>query len=328
MEYLDITDKKTEGIIKICLENKTLIPVIGAGYTAGEKNKTGSVPNGDQFKEVMISTITSSSPALQTHVDQLHKRSFSQIAELYMNKDIVPRSRVKEDIEQNFLGVKLEERKKDFLKIEWPYIYTLNIDDAIEENSKYTKVLPYLKLSEKARSFRCIYKIHGDATHEILYDEKTSLIFSSSQYIRSLIKNESMLLFLKTDLIENNVLFIGCSLRDEIDLLYSIVGQDETPSNASRRIYVTTKKPDPIRELDLKTYNINTVILTPDYDTFYSKIIDIKDKSKEKEKDRLERFLFKGVNNLEAVKNINIDFILKSEYKFNEKPHYITVPNF
>lgn len=328
MEYLDIADIKTERLIRTCLENESLIPVFGAGFTAGEKSKGGVVPNGEKFKEIMISSIINNSPKLKDHSGQLKSREFSQIAELYLNKKIVPTEKVKNDIENNFLGVKLQGNKNDFLKISWPYLYTLNIDDAIENNSNYTAVLPYLNISKNSRSFGCVYKVHGDATHEIIYDEKTSLIFSSSQYIRSLIKNESMLLFLKTDLVEKNVLFIGCSLRNEIDLLYSVIGQDEQPSNASRRIYVTTTKPDAIKELDLETYFINTVILTSDYDAFYEKIISIASEYSKKEKDPLEKFILSKTNRLDEEKNINIDFLLKSSSIFNGKPHYITTPYF
>lgn len=328
MEYLDISDQQTERLFKTCLANQSLIPIIGAGFTAGEKNKNGVVPNGDKFKELMISAITTNSASLSEHIEELKKRDFSQIAELYMNPEIVPTQQVKEDIQQNFLAVELKGPKKDFLEINWPYLYTLNIDDAIEKNSKYTAVLPYLNISEKSRSFGCVYKVHGDATHEVIYDEKSSLIFSSTQYIRSLIKNESMLIFLRTDLIENNILFIGCSLRNEVDLLFSIIGQDEEPSSASRRIYLTTSKPDPIRELDLKTYNINTVILVPDYETFYRKIIELSNDFLPIEIDPLEPFLFKNANVLNNEKNININFLLKSESRFNGHPHYLTVPYF
>lgn len=328
MEYLDIEDTKTEGIIRTCLENNSLIPILGSGYTKGEKSNGGVVPDGEMFKKIMISSILNSSPNFKDHVDQLNLREFSQIAEIYLNVKIVPAEIVKDDIKKNFLGVKLQGKKREFLKIGWPYLYTLNIDDAIEGSSNYVAVLPYLNISKNSRDVGCVYKVHGDATHEIIYDDETNLIFSSSQYIRSLIKNESMLLFLKTDLVENNILFVGCSLRNEIDLLYSVIGQDEKPSVVSRRIYVTTTKPDALKELDLETYNINTVILTPDYDIFYTKLISIAGKTIEHKDNLLEKFLLNEVNILEEDKNINLDFLLKVASTFNGKQHYITIPNF
>ena len=34
-----------------------------------------------------------------------------------------------------------QDYRKQFLDIDWPYIYSLNIDDAIENSSVYSKVI-------------------------------------------------------------------------------------------------------------------------------------------------------------------------------------------
>ena len=50
-------------------------------------------------------------------------------------------------LRDNFTKVELNEEKKKFLEIKWPYVYTLNIDDAIERNSGYENVVyPYRKI--------------------------------------------------------------------------------------------------------------------------------------------------------------------------------------
>ena len=326
MEFLNIKDDQTRNMLSNCIANKTLIPIIGSGFTAGEKSSGGSVPDGDKFRSIMIDAILTSSDELKNSQDALKKREFSQLAEIYLNEKFVPGTIVKENIKKYFSEVSLSKEKKLFIKICWPYVYTLNIDDAIERNSGLTPVLPYKSISGRSREMGCVYKIHGDAIHELLYDDETSLIFSGSQYIRSLIKNESMLLFLKTDLTENNLLFVGCSLRNEIDLLYAIIGNDEPPNPASNRILVSREKPDALTQIDLERYNINAVLLVDDYENFYTEMKEISEERVCSVHNQMEEYLLEYNYVLHKDKNTNINFLLKVESSYKKVPYYLILP--
>jgi hypothetical protein len=59
---------------------------------------------------------------------------------------------------------------------------------------------------------KAFLQVHGDAADELIYHEPSKIIFSTAQYVRSLTTNMSMLNSLKTDLTEQNTLFVGCSL--------------------------------------------------------------------------------------------------------------------
>ncbi len=326
MKYLNINDIEARQLIKTCIKNNSLIPILGAGFTAGEKTRNASVPNSDEFKKIMVDTIANNSDRFKNNIEALSKREFSQIAEIYLNEKYVPRKVVSDNTKKFFLEVDLLDIKKDFINIKWPYLYTLNIDDAIERNSKYIAVLPYKNLAKDGRDIGCVYKIHGDATYEVIYEEQSSIIFSGSQYIRSLIKNESMLLFLRTDLIENNLIFIGCSLRNEIDLLYAIIGNDEIPSLGSKRIFVTNSRPDDLTEVDLETYNIDTVLLIDDYLNFYKIMTSIAAEVLDERHDQLREFEANNIYDLPKDKNTNLNYLLKVESNFNSHPIYGVLP--
>ena len=77
----------------------------------------------------------------EEEVEELKRCSFSEVADLYESDDYVSSDERRQYIKKSFKGVKLNEPRISFKKIEWPYIYTLNIDDGIEENSRFKQVI-------------------------------------------------------------------------------------------------------------------------------------------------------------------------------------------
>lgn len=151
--------------------------------------------------------------------------------------------------------MKLGDNLKAFLhEIDWPYAYTINFDDGIEQsvpegNTKFRIVLPYRGFRKPRSSVRLLYKLHGDAEYECRYyrnSDRTvdkNIIFSSDQYLQSITdeENRDMLNALKSDFSTRIVLFIGCSLQDEQDIrfVYNQCKEECTPG--SMRIVVRTE---------------------------------------------------------------------------------------
>ncbi len=64
--------------IKTYINNSTLIPVIGAGFSAGNETSKGIVPNGKQMKQFMIEKLSQNGVNVN-----YEEKSFSQIAKYY-----------------------------------------------------------------------------------------------------------------------------------------------------------------------------------------------------------------------------------------------------
>lgn len=266
-------DDEVEKLIKVSIARKKLIPIIGAGFTRGEYARNGLILGGEELKELMISEICSYSQDITKSDFENEGYKFSEVADEYFK--YVPKEHYKKLLRDKYTNVKLSQVKKNFLEVDWPYIYTLNIDDGIERNSKYTTILPYKKLSKNITSdFKCVYKMHGDVLEEIKYEEIPNVIFSNDQYIKSLEGNNSILKLFQSDYTSNNIIFIGCSLQDELDLNYAIktIG-DETSKNA-KKIFITTSKPTGLRKSRLERFGIDLVLILNDYDSFYEKIYE------------------------------------------------------
>ena len=167
---------------------------------------------------------------------------------------------------------KLSSMHRSFLQFNWPYAYTLNVDDGIERTGEFKEVLPYKHLNRPGTSRKLLYKLHGDAFTEITYTEE-SIVFSSDQYLQSITdkRNGDFLTNLKNDFSFKNMIFIGCSLKYEPDLKY-VYGKADHRTN-TLKITLRSKEPT-FREIGtLEEYGINTIILIEDYDRFYTDII-------------------------------------------------------
>ena len=201
--------------------SKSILPIFGSGFSCGEKAKNGTVPSGETLKEYMIDTLSHHKDfASEKDLAELKNKQFSEVASFFEDDDYVSISDRRKYYENNFTDVKLSEEKKQILEIDWDYIYTLNIDDAIENNSLYKKtIISNRKPFQDIFDDKKLIKLHGDAYDFITYEDSSCKIFTRKDYALSIKTNANLLSRLEHDLANQNVLYIGCSLDDEFDLL-------------------------------------------------------------------------------------------------------------
>lgn len=305
------------------LKNQSLYPVIGAGFTTGCLAKNGKTPSGDEMKTEMIQQIS-----VQGHdVTALSTMDLKQISKYY--KSIVSRSTRTQYLLNNFTGITLPDYSTNFLNINWKYIYTFNIDTAIEDNSKFKNViLPNKQGDAKniSRLDNCIFKVHGDVIDYCKYAESECYIFDAKEYAQSITKNTYILNKFNHDFSYNNLIYIGCSLSDELDLL-SITPNNGFASN-TKRYYVTISKPDAFKEIDLATYGITDIILIDDYRSFYNKFYDIYCESEKIVDDELAAFLNPALDFINSTFETNKDFFYLGKLLYNAKTKQLSIPNY
>lgn len=312
-EYLDVLGQM--------FKNSILIPVIGSGFSAGSYTSQGCVPSGSCMKRDMIRALE-----IAGHKINSDKKSFSQVAKYY-NRFIDVETR-KKYIRDNFMNTKLSREKQEFLNIGWPYLYTLNLDDAIEKNLDCVVIGPNKSL-EKIDYDGCIlYKLHGTSTEfAFLKDGDDFSIFDTEQYIKSITKNTDLLNKLKQDYIDKNIIFIGCSLDDELDLMhvFSLV-KEESPHNITEKFFITNIEPTEENLVDLECYGITTVLLVDDYNTIYDKLISIKDRSSLILGNELNYYKNISIEQLDANSDQNASFLLYNKMPFDKKDGRIYLP--
>lgn len=272
MKILDLQN----GIeLLISLINKNaIVPIIGSGFTGGSPAAAGSVPMTRELETIMRKCILSH--IAHENEKNLLTYNFDNLSEMFMDEDIVPICERLSIIKSYFTDVKVAPHKAKFLKI-WKYIYTINIDDGIENATEFKTVLSYSALREQTTNLfkdkQYVLKLHGDAQKEIEIDKTDNIIFSPSQYIASLRAPEhaNILASVRSDYKQKNLIFIGCSLRNEIDLaqIYKEVKSDILSTDI---IYLCSKRPSANDEKRLSKYGINTLLIVNNYDSFYSEM--------------------------------------------------------
>lgn len=267
ISYKDIFDE----LIKKFANNQ-LIPVIGSGFTLNCESKHGNVPSGTSYKNYMLDSFCNALQISDNEKATLNGKPFSEIAGLYIQ--YIDENTKHTYFLNHFSDVIIKnEDKLNFLNIEWPYIYTLNIDDGIEKNSQFSHVISSNRkiVSNKVfDEFSCVIKLHGDINEIVNYHEYSSLIFSKRQYGESMNKNKVLLTKLKHDAQFNNLIFIGCSLADELDILVSL--PDSTDTTETDRYICVAKQPSQLEKISYEQYGITHIIVFDSYNDIYSQL--------------------------------------------------------
>lgn len=301
-------DEVSNEIIQM-MRRKTVIPVIGSGFTRDCIARSGKVPSGEDYYNYMIAQIVDQNPD-EMKVKELNNESFSSISSIYHK--MVQAEKQQSYLLNKFTNVKLENVKKNFLKIDWPYIYTLNIDDAIENNSEFKTVL-YANRDIRNSIFeqeKCVIKLHGDIKDILKYEDSNCEIFDQKQYVVSIKKNVSLLKKLTHDYEYLNLLYIGCSLSDEIDLLFSTSMANDNNNN---RYYCSTQIPTLLQKTKLEAFGITHCIVFESYDDIYEKMTDAFHQSLCITPDELEQF------STYEFKTLGTGFELNCPYLFQGK---------
>lgn len=315
-----------------------VVPVIGSGFSVSEKTLRGkSVPSGKQMREHMIEKLIESEPEL---MGQLDNRSYSDISSYY--NQIVDEKFQRKYIQENFIDVILTGNKKSFINIPFKNMYTLNFDDAIENNNPNIEVIvanqEFLD-EEILKNFRdnnktILYKIHGDAKNYIKYNQ--SLVKSESDYATSIVRNSNLLSQLSADLHSNSMMFIGCSLDDEIDLIYTANHKIDTDPTLKNTYYVTHKDISIFEKMKLAKYKIDTIIKLENresYEEFYSFLLKInEDAKKDSNMNEIEFSDFKIsiVDSNENTLTEDINYLVNSNKSFDNmfSNKIINVPSY
>ena len=262
MEIVRYEDVKDELLSN--LKRKSLLPVLASGFTRNSTAFNGFVPSGEEHRLYMIEQLANfgfTDHDLET-LKITHK--YSEVYDIYCR--VEDKSVIKKYFKDHFTYVRLEENKRKFLSIPWPYIYTLNLDDAIEKNSDYDCVVCCNRHVEPGifDSAKCVVKLHGDVWEEIKYTDGNGVICSTVQYSASVEDNKDLLQRLKQDGLYHNLIFIGCSLTDEFDLL-SIFSRKNI-HNVTRRYICVAEEPSMVTKLKYESYGITHCIVFDSFD--------------------------------------------------------------
>lgn len=204
-------------VVRDSFYKKRLIPLFGAGVSVGMEAQAGCVPDGATLRSDVIKLLCAQNPEEQ---DDYAGESLQSVFGYFDDDEMVSNTARRAYYKEHFTDVTLNAVRRKIFDIDWPYIYTLNIDDSIEKNTSFKEVLLCNRKAndEIFNERKCVIKLHGDI-HDYLKYQGSMKVFSAKEYAESLRNDEYLLEKFKDDCCNNNIIIIGCSLSNEYDLL-------------------------------------------------------------------------------------------------------------
>jgi len=336
-------------------EKRSLIPVIGAGFSfSTPTDNNGHIQSVAELRETLLQYIKKYSQYDVEEIADINKQQLPELASSFWDVfNRIPEEKLEEfyqHISNNFQNVSFfKEFQKAFLSIQWPYVFTLNYDTLIEDFSNYYyPVIPYDKINKyHARDKIKLYKIHGDAKRYLSTGDSKYLILSRDQYIQSMMcdQNKDMLYELLTAFSSKSILFFGCGLSEELDLLYSAqFSLVEKIKNIDTKyqsiIYINFEdeesiiKPLSQRKIDqLSRYGVTVIFRISSEEAsaaFFNQLLDATSQNPENEIEQfLERFSSVQFAALAPNDNDSRYFLFQENMVWKDfKNHVVTIPAF
>lgn len=325
-----------------CFRRQNIVPFFGSGFTSGCPAGRGRVPSVDELKTELIDIIVGIGSYSKAERTELEGLKLSELADIFwpaLENEKTPqayRDRFDNYIEGHFCNVHdLSVEQRSLIDCRWRYLYTLNYDDGIEQASKepLRVVAPYSKQNQRwLAQRRCLYKIHGDSAKFLETGESKYCILSTQQYLQALDdrENQAMRQNLETDFSSNNIIFFGCSLLYELDILLTAgakLTQKKQQNSDTHSYYVryVEDKTDRLSLIQQKRYEnfaITDIIdvkaeCMQDFYAFLARIS--KETERLQETDSLRDFIGFQFSRLEATERRNIDYVFFSSHIWPQK---------
>ena len=304
--------------------------ILGSGYTVGETARNGIVPSGKTYSQHMIEELKKNETINKELTDEdLNSLRFGELAEYYENDEFVSNKTRETYYTNNFTNASLSEQKKQILEINWPYVYTLNLDDAIERNTQFNHVI-YSNRPVKENIFdinKCVIKLHGDINDLISYSDSNCRIFTNKEYIRSIRSNYLLLNRLEHDYNYHNILFVGCSLSDELDLQSISIYPFSDLKEDIHRIVISKEIPTFKQKQNFRKYGITDVIIVSDYNEGYDVLYNFWKESQKEVPENIGKFKNVRVDFLDKTED-NMPYFLFGKSLYSSKTNKISIPYF
>ena len=232
MKILNYTEKREEikKWIRPYIKKQLLIPYIGAGFSKNERTRAGgAVPSGWDLQKKMIELLQSSAGYKKSDAEYYINVNLNDFADVFFmemreknNLRVAFQAYMKQNFSKTF---DIPDHKKKLLHAGWTSLYTLNYDDVIESAlEEYNVIYPYDTQGEKAKNAElCIYKVHGDVGRYLNTGDLKFIVLGKKQYVQTMKDedNNDMMKTLQNNFYSKSVIFIGCSLTNELDLMYA-----------------------------------------------------------------------------------------------------------
>ena len=292
------------------IKNGEVSLLTGAGFSMEATTRRGKILSTNDLIDKILSEILEYEESDKKRIKE--RKNLKQICQLAIDK-------ITEDEFNNILSRWFSDCKpspfhKKYANIDWRELYTLNIDDLLENT--YNNCNNELQIYNTKRQPQKIvgdniipyYKLHGDVRNKT-----EGFVFSDNQYLRKLIDPKNAYNFIKLGeaLYMDTICIIGTKLDEvDLDLYVERFGKGMGAQLPTNKIYYINRTIYPEDILELKKKNIECIEETAE--SFIEKVSTYINENQKKEpgikiikkvpiKKTLNNIGFKLENNLKNI---------------------------
>jgi len=304
MNNYELDFEKHKSLLKK-IQNGEVSLFTGAGFSMGSKIKNQEVLSTNDLIDKILDEILEYDGEDKKRIKD--RKTLKQICQLAI--DNVTEDEFNNILSRWFSNCKPTDFHKEYVKIDWKEIFTLNIDDLLEntfDNCRNelqiynTKRQPQKLVGDNIIPY---YKLHGDVRNK-----KEGFVFSDNQYLRKLIDPRDTYNFIKLGeaLYMDTLCMIGTKLDEvDLDIYVERFGKGMGAQLPIDKIYYISRTIYPEDVLELKKKNI--ICIEETAESFIKKVIEYISLNQKKE------------SNIRIVKKVpiektlsNIGFILEN----------------
>ncbi|WP_019553616.1 SIR2 family protein [Propionispira raffinosivorans] len=230
------------------MKSQRPVLVLGAGFSLGAKNKSGtSLLLGEKLAENLYNYFYIKHPLPEIDAEDLKeveaiKGNLRKIATLLRSEG---RGKIRDQHLKNILSGCYLNEKQDFqkkiLSYPWKDIYTLNIDDLVEQiyknENKPLNVWDRMEQGSNKNEEMKLVKLHGNV--ECI---ERGIVFDDEEYRKFTKKSDCLLLEFAHSFLNNDVIFLGTEFQeDDLKIIIEIYKESGYKNNGRKYFFITPK---------------------------------------------------------------------------------------
>lgn len=237
---------QNEKELKRILLESTPVLFLGAGFSVGSKNCDGDLPKGDGLRKDIFEVFVDDTFS-ENEREEINGYTLQELCQ-FIYDSLNKKNELQQYIISRFRHATPEKFHLLLNDYPWKRIYTVNVDDLVE--NIYDSNGKKLVVQNRSKEKKCestsaeLFKLHGcvNALEE-------GMVFSRSEYTNLISKRNFKLDSLTTDIVNQNIIFVGASM-DESDIDFYISKYEDAgfQLRKGKLIFI-----DPTPNLKLKT---------------------------------------------------------------------------
>lgn len=259
-----------EKLRELLIEKNAML-FLGAGFSYGSSNKFGSTPMGKELKEELYKKFIEKCSLEECYKVEIEGYDLQELCQTIV-KSLNKRQDLFEYLKRRFKGIKPADYHFGLTHYPWKRIYTVNIDDLVENIYKNKGLLLTIQNSDKQKQVADnsteYIKLHGCVNSGI-----DNLIFTRDDYTALISSNVNFKSnCLVSDIHNENFIFVGASM-DERDIDHYISIYEKAGFLSNGKLFFID--PYPTFKADERIKSLNGTLLRWDTEKFLNFITNL-----------------------------------------------------